>query len=143
MNQQRSAVFIGRGVDYALAQEAALKLKEVSYIQAEGFAAAELKHGTIALMEKDTPVIAILTDSRGHLTRSNIEEVKAREARGILLVSESNAQSTDDFIVPQVLAILQPLVMAIPLQYIAYYAALDLGHSIDKPRNLAKSVTVE
>jgi glucosamine--fructose-6-phosphate aminotransferase (isomerizing) len=94
-------------------------------------------------MENDTPVIAILTDSRGHLTRSNIEEVKAREARGILLVSESNAQSTDDFIVPQVLPILQPLVMAIPLQYIAYYAALDLGHSIDKPRNLAKSVTVE
>ncbi len=143
MNQQRSAFFIGRGVDYALAQEAALKLKEVSYIQAEGFAAAELKHGTIALMEKDTPVIAILTDSRGHLTRSNIEEVQAREARGILLVSESNAQSTDDFIVPQVLPILQPLVMAVPLQYIAYFAALDLGHSIDKPRNLAKSVTVE
>jgi glutamine---fructose-6-phosphate transaminase (isomerizing) len=143
MNQQRSAFFIGRGVDYALAQEAALKLKEVSYIQAEGFAAAELKHGTIALMEEDTPVIAILTDARGHLTRSNIEEVQARKARGIILSSEQMSIASDDFIVPEVHPLLQPLVMAIPVQYIAYYAALDLGHNIDKPRNLAKSVTVE
>jgi glucosamine--fructose-6-phosphate aminotransferase (isomerizing) len=143
MSDQRSSFFIGRGVDYALAQEAALKLKEVSYIQAEGFAAAELKHGTIALMEEDTPVVAILSDPRGTLTRSNILEVQARSARGIVISSEQVSQPTDDFVVPAVASLLQSLVMAIPLQYIAYFAALDRGHDIDKPRNLAKSVTVE
>ena len=143
MNDQRSSFFIGRGVDYALAQEAALKLKEVSYIQTEGFAAAELKHGTIALMEEHTPVIAIITDERASLTRSNILEVQARKARGIVLSSEQVAQPTDDFVVAAVHPLLQSLVMAIPLQYIAYFAALERGHDIDKPRNLAKSVTVE
>jgi glucosamine--fructose-6-phosphate aminotransferase (isomerizing) len=143
MNDQRSSFFIGRGIDYALAQEAALKLKEVSYIQAEGFAAAELKHGTIALMETDTPVIAILSDERGSLTRSNILEVQARNARGIIISSEQVAQAGDDFVVASVHPLLQSLVMALPLQYIAYFAALERGHDIDKPRNLAKSVTVE
>jgi glucosamine--fructose-6-phosphate aminotransferase (isomerizing) len=143
MNDQRSSFFIGRGIDYALAQEAALKLKEVSYIQAEGFAAAELKHGTIALMETDTPVIAIVSDERGSLTRSNILEVQARNARGIIISSEQVAQAGDDFVVASVHPLLQSLVMALPLQYIAYFAALERGHDIDKPRNLAKSVTVE
>ena len=143
MNDQRSSFFIGRGVDYALAQEAALKLKEVSYIQAEGFAAAELKHGTIALMEEDTPVIAIVSDERANLTRSNILEVQARKARGIVFSSEQVSQPNDDFIVAAVHPLLQSLVMAVPLQYIAYFAALERGHDIDKPRNLAKSVTVE
>lgn len=143
MNDQRSSFFIGRGVDYALAQEAALKLKEVSYIQAEGFAAAELKHGTIALMEEDTPVVAIVTDERASLTRSNILELQARKAKGIIFSSEQVAQPTDDFVVAAVHPLLQSLVMAVALQYIAYFAAFERGHNIDKPRNLAKSVTVE
>jgi glucosamine--fructose-6-phosphate aminotransferase (isomerizing) len=130
-------------VDYALAQEAALKLKEVSYIQAEGFAAAELKHGTIALIQPQTPVIAIITDERAHLTRGNVMEVKAREAEAIIISMKDISHASDDLIIPEVHPLLRPLVMAIPLQYIAYYAALERGCDIDKPRNLAKSVTVE
>ena len=143
MKTQESAFFIGRGVDYALAQEAALKLKEVSYIQAEGFAAAELKHGTIALIQPQTPVIAIITDERAHLTRGNVMEVKAREAEAIIISMQAISQPSDDLIIPDVHPLLRPLVMAIPLQYIAYYAAFERGCDIDKPRNLAKSVTVE
>jgi glutamine---fructose-6-phosphate transaminase (isomerizing) len=143
MNHQNSTFFIGRGVDYALAQEAALKLKEVSYIQAEGFAAAELKHGTIALIQPQTPVIAIITDERAHLTRGNVMEVKAREAEAIIISMKDISHASDDLIIPEVHPLLRPLVMAIPLQYIAYYAALERGCDIDKPRNLAKSVTVE
>jgi glucosamine--fructose-6-phosphate aminotransferase (isomerizing) len=143
MNDQRAAFFIGRGVDYALAQEAALKLKEVSYIQAEGFAAAELKHGTIALIEPKTPVIALVSDERAHLTRGNVMEVLAREAVAIIISMKDVSQPSDDMILPSVHPMLRSLVMALPMQYIAYYAALDRGHDIDKPRNLAKSVTVE
>ena len=143
MKDQDSAFFIGRGVDYALAQEAALKLKEVSYIQAEGFAAAELKHGTIALIQPQTPVIAIITDERAYLTRGNVMEVKAREAEAIIISMQAISQPSDDLIIPDVHPHLRPLVMAIPLQYIAYYAALERDCDIDKPRNLAKSVTVE
>ncbi|HIX01722.1 MAG TPA: glutamine--fructose-6-phosphate transaminase (isomerizing) [Candidatus Ligilactobacillus excrementigallinarum] len=140
----RNAFYIGRAIDYDTAIEAALKLKEVSYIQTEGFAAGELKHGTIALIEEGTPVISIITDQAvaAH-TRSNQEEVAARGANVISIVSESLAHSGDQIVLPEVHPLLTPLVAIIPAQLLAYYASEQRGYDVDKPRNLAKSVTVE
>ncbi len=138
------AFYIGRGIDYATALEAALKLKEISYIHTEGFAAGELKHGTIALIEEGTPVIALISSELINLnTRSNLHEVKSRGAIPIVVTLESLKQKGDDIILDDVYPLLTPLLMVVPTQLIAYYAALNLGYDIDKPRNLAKSVTVE
>ena len=140
----RNAFYIGRGVDYALALEGALKLKEVSYIETEGFAAAELKHGTIALIEKGTPVIAIINDpATVDLTRGNIQEVESRGANVMVFAGKNFAKDSDDVVLPNVDYYLSPLVSAIPAQLLAYYASKNKGLDVDKPRNLAKSVTVE
>ncbi|CCV64688.1 Glutamine-fructose-6-phosphate transaminase (Isomerizing) [Alteracholeplasma palmae J233] len=142
--KKEHAFYIGRGIDYATALEAALKLKEISYIHTEGFAAGELKHGTIALIEDGTPVIALISDETINLnTRSNLHEVKSRGAIPIIVTLESLKQKGDDIILDDVHPLLTPLVMVVPTQLISYYAALNLGFDIDKPRNLAKSVTVE
>lgn len=141
---KRNCFFIGRGVDYYVTLEAALKLKEISYIQAEGFAAGELKHGTIALIEDDTPVIALISNANVNLnTRNNINEVSARGAKTLIIVSNSLSHDGDDIILDDVDHLLSPMLLVVPTQLIAYYAALNLGNDIDKPRNLAKSVTVE
>lgn len=142
--EQRSCFYIGRHIDYFVCLEAALKLKEISYIQTEGFAAGELKHGTIALIEDRTPVIAIITQETINLnTRSNIKEVKARGANTLVITMKKLSTETDQIVIDDVHEMLSPLVAIIPAQYIAYYAALQRGCDIDKPRNLAKSVTVE
>ena len=140
----RNAFYIGRGTDYALSLEAALKLKEISYIQAEGFAAGELKHGTIALIEDGTPVLAFLMDqSTIDHTRGNLQEVTARGAQTFTIVSDAFAQPTDQIVLPQVNPLLTALVGVVPAQLIAYYASVQRGLDVDQPRNLAKSVTVE
>lgn len=144
LKTSRNAFYIGRGIDYYVCLEAALKLKEISYIQAEGFAAGELKHGTIALIEKGTPVIAIITQENINLnTRSNIKEVKARGAKTLVISTNSLSSHEDKIVIRDVHELLTPIVSVVPTQYIAYYAALCKGRDIDKPRNLAKSVTVE
>lgn len=144
LSEQSSCFYIGRHIDYFVCLEAALKLKEVSYIQTEGFAAGELKHGTIALIEEKTPVIAIITQESINLnTRSNIKEVKARGANTLVISMKKLSTETDQIVINDVHEMLSPLVSIIPTQYIAYYAALQRGCDIDKPRNLAKSVTVE
>ncbi|CQR48466.1 Glutamine--fructose-6-phosphate aminotransferase [isomerizing] [Paraliobacillus sp. PM-2] len=142
--ETRNAFFIGRGVDYFVAQEASLKLKEISYIQAEGFAGGELKHGTIALIEEGTPVVAIATQENvNYSIRGNVQEVAARGAKTCIFSMEGLSQANDAFILPQVHELLTPLVSVIPMQLLAYYAALHRDCDVDKPRNLAKSVTVE
>jgi glucosamine--fructose-6-phosphate aminotransferase (isomerizing) len=141
----RNAFYIGRSLDYYVCMEAALKLKEVSYIQAEGFAGGELKHGTIALIEDGTPVFAYATQQNvNNNIRSNVQEVAARGAHTCIISMEGVTNQADDRIVlPKVHKAFTPLVCAIPLQLIAYYAALQNECDVDKPRNLAKSVTVE
>lgn len=140
----RNAFYIGRGQDYYVAMEASLKLKEISYIQCEGFAAGELKHGTIALIEDGTPVIALLSDPvlASH-TRGNIQEVAARGAHVLTIAEENVAKETDDLVLTAVHPYLSPISMVVPTQLIAYFATLHRGLDVDKPRNLAKSVTVE
>ncbi|HES0796098.1 TPA: glutamine--fructose-6-phosphate transaminase (isomerizing) [Streptococcus pyogenes] len=141
----RNAFYIGRGNDYYVAMEAALKLKEISYIQCEGFAAGELKHGTISLIEEDTPVIALISSSQlvASHTRGNIQEVAARGAHVLTVVEEGLDREGDDIIVNKVHPFLAPIAMVIPTQLIAYYASFQRGLDVDKPRNLAKAVTVE
>ncbi|WP_164670746.1 glutamine--fructose-6-phosphate transaminase (isomerizing) [Virgibacillus doumboii] len=140
----RNAFFIGRSIDYYVCIEGALKLKEISYIQAEGFAGGELKHGTIALIEEGTPVIALATQSEvNYGIRSNVQEVVARGANAMVISMKGLEQDTDAFVVPPVHELLTPLVSVVPLQLLAYYAALHRDCDVDKPRNLAKSVTVE
>ncbi|MFP7287933.1 glutamine--fructose-6-phosphate transaminase (isomerizing) [Shouchella clausii] len=140
----RNAFFIGRTSDYFVALEGALKLKEISYIQAEGFAGGELKHGTIALIEDGTPVIALATQEHVNLSiRGNVQEVASRGAATAIISMEGLDQEGDAVVLPRVHELLTPLVSVIPTQLIAYYAALHRGCDVDKPRNLAKSVTVE
>ncbi|AWO74234.1 MULTISPECIES: glutamine--fructose-6-phosphate transaminase (isomerizing) [Geobacillus] len=140
----RNCFFIGRAVDYYVCLEGALKLKEISYIQAEGFAGGELKHGTIALIEDGTPVIALATQEHVNLSiRGNVKEVVARGANPCVISMRGLEGDGDRFIIPAVHPDLTPLVSVVPLQLIAYYAALHRGCDVDKPRNLAKSVTVE
>ncbi|MEG0373392.1 MAG: glutamine--fructose-6-phosphate transaminase (isomerizing) [Enterococcus sp.] len=140
----RNAFYIGRAEDYYVSMEVALKLKEISYIQAEGFAAGELKHGTIALVEEGTPVIGIITEAvTAPHTRGNLREVESRGAHTLVIVSEELSKDGDQIILPVVHQFLRPLVSVIPGQLIAYYATLLRGFDVDKPRNLAKSVTVE
>jgi glutamine---fructose-6-phosphate transaminase (isomerizing) len=145
----RNALFIGRGTNYPLALEGALKLKEITYIHAEGYAAGELKHGPIALIDKDLPVFVIAPgDMMFEKTMSNMHELIAREGRTILITdrkgaSLASAGSWVTLVLPDMPALVAPLVFALPLQLIAYHTALALGTDVDQPRNLAKSVTVE
>ena len=148
INEKKDIYFIGRGLDYALAAEGALKLKEISYLHAEALAAGELKHGTLALIENGTPVI--VTASQHHLldkTTSNVQEVKARGAYVIAIGDNSSKKlqdiSNDYVTLPEASEMLSTIVSIIPLQFIAYHVANLNGESIDQPRNLAKSVTVE
>ena len=138
------AFYIGRGVDSAVVLEAALKLKEISYVQTEGFAAGELKHGTLALIEKDTPVIAMMTQPRlAGLVRGNLAETQARGAKTYTIVSQAVAKPEDDLVLPDINELLTPLVSVVPAQLLAYYTSLGRGLDVDHPRNLAKSVTVQ
>ncbi|RFU61027.1 glutamine--fructose-6-phosphate transaminase (isomerizing) [Peribacillus glennii] len=140
----RNAFFIGRAMDYFVGIEGALKLKEISYIQAEGFAGGELKHGTIALIEEGTPVFALATQESVNLSiRGNVKEVAARGAHPCIISMKGLQSEEDRFVIPEVHELLTPLVSVIPFQLIAYYAALHRDCDVDKPRNLAKSVTVE
>ncbi len=144
----RSFLFLGRGINYPVAMEGALKLKEISYIHAEGFSAAEIKHGPIALINEETPSLFLVPDDRlRDKVISNMKEVKARKGKVIAIAVEGDkevAQIADDVItVPHVSEFIYPFVMTIPLQLFAYYMALELGRDVDQPRNLAKSVTVE
>lgn len=143
-----SLLYIGRGLDYALSMEGSLKLKEISYIHSESYAAGELKHGTISLITADMPVIAVATQSALYeKTVSNIKEVKARGAKVIMICQEGNDVPKDiaDYVlkVPNFEELLLPMLVCVPLQLIAYYTAVQRGNDVDQPRNLAKSVTVE
>ncbi len=139
--------FIGRGLDYAISLEGSLKLKEISYIHSESYAAGELKHGTISLIEDGTPVIAVATQNELYeKTLSNIKEVKARGARVLMLINDGKTpeEFADDVIsVPDTAEIFKPSLNVVPLQLFAYYMSVLRGNDVDKPRNLAKSVTVE
>ncbi|ELH4386619.1 glutamine--fructose-6-phosphate transaminase (isomerizing) [Staphylococcus pseudintermedius] len=140
----RNAFFIGRTIDYNVSLEGALKLKEISYIQAEGFAGGELKHGTIALIEEGTPIVALATQEVVNLSiRGNVKEVVARGAHPCIIAMEGLEKPGDTYVIPHVHELLTPLVSVVTLQLISYYAALHRGLDVDKPRNLAKSVTVE
>ena len=141
-------LYLGRGAMYPLALEGALKLKEISYIHAEGYAAGELKHGPIALIEEGVPVIVIApTDSLFEKTVSSMSEVMARGAQVIMITDADGARhappSARVITAPDCAPLLAPLVLAAPSQLLAYYAAVQKGADVDQPRNLAKSVTVE
>lgn len=143
-----SLLYIGRGLDYALSMEGSLKLKEISYIHSESYAAGELKHGTISLITENMPVIAVATQKAlMEKTISNIKEVKARGAKVILVCRESDNVDPDavdlKFGLPEFDDLLMPMIAVVPLQLIAYYTSVLKGNDVDKPRNLAKSVTVE
>jgi glucosamine--fructose-6-phosphate aminotransferase (isomerizing) len=144
----RDFLFIGRGYSYPCALEGALKLKEISYIHAEGYSAGEMKHGPLAMIDSKFATLAIATD--GPLlskTYSNIEEIKARKGPVIAIATKGNKEIkklADDVIyIPETTEQTQPILVAIVLQLFSYYAALTLGKNVDRPRNLAKSVTVE
>ena len=145
LKDTRNAFYIGRGNDYYVAMEASLKLKEISYIQCEGFAAGELKHGTISLIEDGTPVLGLISSSEAVAshTRGNIQEVSARGANVLTIVEEGLSKPGDDIVVNRVHPYLTSISMVIPTQLIAYFASLQRGLDVDKPRNLAKAVTVE
>jgi glucosamine--fructose-6-phosphate aminotransferase (isomerizing) len=144
----RNFLYLGRGYNFPVALEGALKLKEISYIHAEGYPAAEMKHGPIALIDAEMPVVVIATNSE-HYEKvvSNIQEVKARKGRVIAVVSEGNKtlNSLVDHVieVPETIEALSPLINTIPLQLLSYHIAVMRGCNVDQPRNLAKSVTVE
>lgn len=149
ISKARDVLFLGRGINYPLALEGALKLKEISYIHAEGYAAGELKHGPIALVDEHVPVIVIAPrDELYEKTISNMEEVAARGGKIVLITDDhshkDNAHKTFRHIrVPVAHAFISPLIYAIPVQLLAYHAAVFIGTDVDQPRNLAKSVTVE
>jgi glucosamine--fructose-6-phosphate aminotransferase (isomerizing) len=147
--KSRDVLYLGRGTSYPLALEGALKLKEISYIHAEGYAAGELKHGPIALIDETMPVIVIAPHDRVFdKTVSNMQEVAARGGRIILVTDpkgahEAHVESAAKIVLPDMAATVTPLVYAIPVQLLAYHTAVVMGTDVDQPRNLAKSVTVE
>lgn len=149
LSRASDVLYLGRGQFYPLAMEGALKLKEISYIHAEGYAAGELKHGPIALIEEGTPVIVIAPfDELFEKTISNVQEVAARGAEVILITDEEGAAKAGDdvrhiILMPKCHPVVQPIVAAVPIQQLAYYTAVLKGTDVDQPRNLAKSVTVE
>ena len=142
------ALFLGRGYNFPVALEGALKLKEISYIHAEGYPAAEMKHGPIALVDENLPVVFVATKDAYHAKIvSNIQEIKARKGKVIAIISEGDdiipAMADDVFVVPPADEIIAPMISVIPLQLLSYYIGVEKGCDVDKPRNLAKSVTVE
>jgi glucosamine--fructose-6-phosphate aminotransferase (isomerizing) len=152
LSSATSVLFLGRHVGYPVALEGALKLKEIAYMHAEGFAAGELKHGPIALVEQDVPVFVVVPSPRGRSVLhdkivSNIQEVRARGARTIVIAEEGDeavVPYADHIIrIPQCPTLLQPLLAVVPLQVFACEMATARGFDVDQPRNLAKSVTVE
>ncbi|MEO1446203.1 MAG: SIS domain-containing protein, partial [Cyanobacteria bacterium J06635_11] len=141
-------IFIGRGINYPIALEGALKLKEISYIHAEGYPAGEMKHGPIALLDEKVPVVAIATlGSVYEKVLSNAQEAKARDARliGVVPMNDPDAEETFDALlpVPNVDELLSPILTVVPVQLLSYHIAARRGLDVDQPRNLAKSVTVE
>lgn len=141
---QPNVFFLGRGLDFDVALEASLKLKEITYIHSEGLPGGELKHGPIALIKEGVPVIAFVSDQiTAAAIRSNLQEVLARGAKVYVISNQALAKEEDDFVTSNTKVYLSPLLKAMVGQYLSYYAALYLGRDIDKPRNLAKSVTVE
>jgi glucosamine--fructose-6-phosphate aminotransferase (isomerizing) len=148
MARYRDFLFLGRGLHYPVALEGALKLKELSYLHAEGYPAGEMKHGPIALIDEHMPVIALAPrDATYERMMGNIEEVRAREGRVIAIAHEGDreiaARADVVVAVPASAELLAPLLTVIPLQLLAYHVAVRLGRDVDQPRNLAKSVTVE
>ena len=149
MATKRHALFLGRGFSFPLAMEGALKLKEISYIHAEGYAAGELKHGPIALIDETMPVVVVAPHDRSfEKTISNVQEVAARGGEIVLLTDADGATNgpvdpARCIVLPKMAEILTPIVYAIPLQLLAYHTAIQMGTDVDQPRNLAKSVTVE
>jgi glucosamine--fructose-6-phosphate aminotransferase (isomerizing) len=146
--EYRDFLFIGRGYEYPVALEGALKLKEISYIHAEGYAAGEMKHGPLAMIDEDFPTFAFAAGAElSEKTASNIQEIKARSGKAIVVTCEPTEQikklADELIVIPKVKDQLIPLVEAVVLQLFSYYVALKKGYDIDKPRNLAKSVTVE
>jgi glucosamine--fructose-6-phosphate aminotransferase (isomerizing) len=146
--QHNNFIYLGRGYNFPVALEGALKLKEISYIHAEGYPAAEMKHGPIALIDENMPVVFVCTrDSAHDKVMSNMSEVRARRGRIIAIATEGDTEvagRADHVIyVPQTLDLLQPMLSVLPLQLLAYYMAVQRGCDVDQPRNLAKSVTVE
>ncbi|MBM4347574.1 MAG: glutamine--fructose-6-phosphate transaminase (isomerizing), partial [Deltaproteobacteria bacterium] len=146
--QARDFLYLGRGVNYPIALEGALKLKEISYIHAEGYPAGEMKHGPIALIDRDMPVVVLATRNDVYeKVLSNIEQVKAREGKVIALVSQSDREIVrkvdDALFIPEAHPYLTPILLTLPLQLLAYHMADLKGTDVDQPRNLAKSVTVE
>ena len=144
----RDFLFIGRGINYPIALEGALKLKEISYIHAEGYPAGEMKHGPIALIDEDMPVVALMPKDR-HFEKitSNVQEARTRDGKIIAIATEGE-RSVESFAervfyIPEADPLLTPILCVIPLQLLAYYTAVRLGCDVDQPRNLAKSVTVE
>ena len=141
-------MYLGRGYNFPVALEGALKLKEISYIHAEGYPAAEMKHGPIALIDKNMPVVVIATN-KGHYEKvvSNIQEIKSREGKIIAVVTkgDKSVKALADHVIeiPEVTESLTPILASVPLQLLAYHIAVMRGCNIDQPRNLAKSVTVE
>jgi glucosamine--fructose-6-phosphate aminotransferase (isomerizing) len=152
MTDVQSVIYLGRNVGYPIALEGALKLKELAYIHAEGFAAGELKHGPIALIEEGQPVFVVVPSPRGRNSLhakvvSNIQEVRARGAKTIVIAEEGDeavkAYAEHVFYIPETPVLLAPLLAAVPLQIFALELATAKGYDVDQPRNLAKSVTVE
>ena len=149
LSKARDVLYLGRGTSFPLALEGALKLKEISYIHAEGYAAGELKHGPIALIDEDMPVIVVAPhDALFEKTVSNMQEVAARGGRIILITdakgaSEAGIETEATIIMPDMAPTFAAIVYAVPIQLIAYHTALHMGKDVDQPRNLAKSVTVE
>jgi glucosamine--fructose-6-phosphate aminotransferase (isomerizing) len=153
VHQHRDFLYLGRGINYPIALEGALKLKEISYIHAEGYPAGEMKHGPIALIDEDLPVVAVAADD-GVFEKAlgNIQEAKARGARMIVVTSASKVPAFEGLLdpardvilaVPDAHPLLMPVLMVVPLQLLAYHVAICRGADVDQPRNLAKSVTVE
>jgi len=146
--QRHHALFLGRGIHYPIAMEGALKLKEISYIHAEAYAAGELKHGPLALVDRDMPVVAIAPkDALFEKLKSNLQEVRARGVELHVFADQDTKMTDGDGVhvirMPDHAGVLSPILHTIPLQLLAYHAALERGNDVDKPRNLAKSVTVE
>ncbi len=144
----RDALYLGRGTSYPIAMEGALKLKEISYIHAEGYAAGELKHGPIALIDEKMPVVVVAPfDHLFEKTVSNMQEVAARGGQVVLVTDEAGAAAAgstfETLVVPTSHAFVAPLIYALPMQLLAYHTAVFMGTDVDQPRNLAKSVTVE
>ncbi len=144
----RDVLYLGRGYNFPVALEGALKLKEISYIHAEGYPAAEMKHGPIALVDETLPVVFVATKDTYHeKIVSNMQEIKARKGKVIAIITEGDdviSHLADDIIfLPAADEIIAPILNAIPLQLLAYYIGVHKGLDVDKPRNLAKSVTVE